>query len=187
GLREPVAIVGIACRVPGASGPQAFWRLLLEGRDELGEVPDGRWAASEEAGEQATRLGGFLADVAGFDAAFFRIPREEAVRMDPQQRLLLETSWEALEDAGEVPGRLRGTPTGVFVGISANEYGRRQVSGPRQVHALTPTANALSVAANRLSYFYDLRGPSLAVDTACSSSLVATHLALQSLGRGECS
>ncbi|HXM58141.1 MAG TPA: SDR family NAD(P)-dependent oxidoreductase [Candidatus Dormibacteraeota bacterium] len=183
--RQPIAVVGIGCRLPGARGPEGLWRLLVEGRDAVGEVPPGRWS-DELAADDPVRLGGFLDDVAGFDARFFRIPADEATRMDPQQRMLLETSWEALEDAGWLGADLRRSSTGVFVGISGNEYAWRQVGDAGDAHALTATGNALSIAANRLSYLLDLRGPSLAVDTACSSSLVALHLAIGSLRRGEC-
>jgi acyl transferase domain-containing protein len=137
-------------------------------------------------GTAATRFGGFLAGVDAFDAAFFSISPREASRMDPQQRLLLEVAWEALEHAGIAPDSLRGTPTGVFVGISTSDYSLRQLSDPSLIDAYAGTGNAHSVAANRISYLLDLRGPSLAVDTACSSSLVAVHLACQSLRLGEC-
>ncbi|MFO0958314.1 MAG: amino acid adenylation domain-containing protein [Isosphaeraceae bacterium] len=177
---EPIAIVGIGCRFPGAHGPAAFWRLLREGRDAVGPWPSAR------DGEDA-RLGGFLDLVDRFDADFFGISPREAARMDPQHRLLLETAWEALEDAGQVPDRLRGEPVGVFVGLSGNDYARllerSRVAGDSHV----VTGNAASIAANRLSYAFDWQGPSLAVDTACSSSLVAVHLACQSLRLGESS
>jgi acyl transferase domain-containing protein/NAD(P)-dependent dehydrogenase (short-subunit alcohol dehydrogenase family)/acyl carrier protein len=179
---DPIAVVGIACRMPGAPDKDAFWRLLVGGADAVRDVPPDRWAADASTG----RFGGFLEGIDRFDARFFRIPPDEADRMDPQQRLLLELAWHALEDAGQVPARLRGSRTGVFVGISFSDYGGRQVRDPSVVNGLTPTGNALSIAANRLSYLYDLRGPSMAVDTACSSSLVAVHLACQSIRGGEC-
>ncbi|MBB5083246.1 polyketide synthase [Nonomuraea endophytica] len=189
---EPVAVVGVGCRVPGAHGPEEFWRLLMDGRDAVGTVPGSRWAPFDDgsagAGEalaRTTRHGGFLADVAGFDAAFFGIAPGEAAVMDPQHRLLLETAWEALEHAGIAPRSLRGSRTGTFVGISGNEYAYLTTADPAKVDAWTATGAALSIAANRLSYLLDLRGPSLAVDTACSSSLVATHLAVRSLRAGE--
>ncbi|MEV4890365.1 SDR family NAD(P)-dependent oxidoreductase [Nonomuraea sp. NPDC055795] len=189
---EPVAVVGVGCRVPGAHGPEEFWRLLMDGRDAVGTVPASRWApfddGSASAGEalaRTTRHGGFLADVAGFDAAFFGIAPGEAAVMDPQHRLLLETAWEALEHAGIAPRGLRGSRTGTFVGISGNEYAYLTTADPAKVDAWTATGAALSIAANRLSYLLDLRGPSMAVDTACSSSLVATHLAVRSLRAGE--
>lgn len=190
---EPIAIIGIGCRFPGgANDPKAFWRLLCEGVDAITEVPAGRWnlhdfydAELSTPGKMSTRWGGFLEQVDQFDPYTFGISAHEAERMDPQQRLLLEVAWEALEDGGVAPQRLRQTKTGVFVGISTNDYGRLQMSDPLLVDAYAGTGNSFSIAANRLSYFFDLRGPSMAVDTACSSSLVAVHLACQSLRNGE--
>jgi len=187
----PVAVIGLGCRFPGADGPDAFWRLLRDGVDAIGEVPAGRWNADDlydadgAPGKMTTRWGGFLGDVDRFDPHFFGISPREAARMDPQQRLLLEVAWEALEHAGLPPGGLAGSRTGVFVGISSYDYSRLQFSDPRHIDAYAGTGNAHSVAANRLSYLLDFRGPSLAVDTACSSSLVAAHLAVQSLRSGE--
>ncbi|NRQ40144.1 acyltransferase domain-containing protein, partial [Nonomuraea sp. NN258] len=190
---EPVAVVGVGCRFPGAHGPAAYWELLLDGRDAVGQVPQGRWEAfddgsarTEEVLARTTRHGGFLDDLAGFDAAFFGIAPGEAAAMDPQQRLLLETAWEALEHGGIAPRALAGSRTGAFVGISGNEYAYLTGADLASVDAWTATGAASSIAANRLSYLLDLRGPSLAVDTACSSSLVATHLAVGSLRAGEC-
>jgi phthiocerol/phenolphthiocerol synthesis type-I polyketide synthase D len=189
---EPVAVVGLGCRLPGdVGGPEDFWRLLAGGADAVGEVPAGRWpeqhaAADAEILERTTRAGGFLGDIAGFDAEFFAISPREARGIDPQQRMVLEVGWEALEHAGIAPASLAGTATGVFVGVSAGEYGGRSMAQLAAVDAWSGTGGALSVAANRLSYALDLRGPSIAVDTACSSSLVAVHLALQSLRAGEC-
>ena len=125
-----------------------------------------------------TRWGGFLEHVDQFDPHFFGISPREAARMDPQQRLLLEVAWEALQDAGQVAERLAGTQAGVFIGISNNDYGRIQFSDPHRIDAYAGTGNALSIAANRISYLFDFRGPSIAIDTACSSSLVAVHLRL---------
>ncbi|WP_240506797.1 type I polyketide synthase [Thermoactinospora rubra] len=181
---EPVAVVGVGCRVPGAHGPAELWDLLLSGRDAVGRVPEGRWEAFGE-GLEATPHGGFLEGIDGFDAEFFGIAPGEARAMDPQQRILLETAWEALEHGGIAPRSLRGSRTGVFVGISANEYAYLTTADPRRIDAWTATGAAFSIAANRLSYLLDLRGPSLAVDTACSSSLVATHLAVASLRSGD--
>ena len=188
----PIAIVGMGCRFPGADGPEAYWQMLKEGVDAISEVPPGRWPVNQffderpmTPGKMNTRWGGFLDRVDLFDAAFFRISPREAANMDPQQRLLLEVAWEALEDAGQTRDALAGTPVGVFVGISHSEYGALQVAAPERIDAYWSTGNALSIAANRISYLFDLRGPSLAVDTACSSSLVAIHLACQSLRRGE--
>ncbi len=192
-LDEPVAIVGIGCRFPGADGPEAFWRLLEEGVDAVTEVPPDRWDVDAlydpdpgAPGKMSTRWGGFLRAVDRFDAGFFGISPREAARMDPQQRLLLEVAWEALEDAGIDPGRLAGSRTGVFVGISTSDYGQIQFADAARGDAYAGAGGALSIAANRLSYVLDLRGPSLAVDTACSSSLVALHLACRSLRSGEC-
>jgi len=190
--REPLAIVGIGCRFPGASGPEAFWRLLCDGVDAIREVPPERWdarlyysPAAGAAGRMNTRWGGFLDDVDRFDASFFGIGSREAVHMDPQQRLLLEVTWEALEDAGLPPSGLAGSRTGVFVGIGSSDYAALVAQRPAAVDAYAATGGALSIAANRISYVFDFRGPSLAVDTACSSSLVAIHLAGQSLRSGE--
>ncbi|HEX4962422.1 MAG TPA: SDR family NAD(P)-dependent oxidoreductase [Thermoanaerobaculia bacterium] len=190
---EPVAIVGIGCRFPGADGPEAFWKLLRDGVDAISEVPAERWDLArfydpdpEAPGKISTRWGGFLEGVDGFDLHFFGLTQREAARTDPQQRLLLETAWEALEDAGQVPERLAGSRTGVFVGISTNDYGRLQWSDPELIDIYGSTGNAFSIAANRLSYTFDFRGPSIAVDTACSSSLVSVYLACRSLESGEC-
>jgi phthiocerol/phenolphthiocerol synthesis type-I polyketide synthase C len=194
---EPVAIVGVGCRFPGAKDPQAFWRLLHDGLDAITEVPVDRWDINSfydpnpgTPGRMNTRWGGFLEHVDQFDPHFFGISPREASRMDPQQRLLLEVAWEALEDAGQAPHRLAGSQTGVFIGISGVDYSQLQIrygDFPFDIDAYAGTGNAHSVAANRLSYLLDLRGPSLSLDTACSSSLVAIHLACQSLLSGESS
>jgi acyl transferase domain-containing protein/acyl carrier protein len=193
---EPIAIVGMGCRFPGgATSPDAFWRVLKNGVDAVSEVPRDRWDIDafydpdpEAPGKMCTRWGSFLERVEEFDAAFFGISPREAVRMDPQQRLLLEVAWEALEDAGQPAERMAGSAGGVFVGIHSlsSDYYLRQVGALRGMDLYTSTGVAHSIAANRLSYLLDLRGPSLAVDTACSSSLVAVHLACQSLRLGEC-
>ncbi|RSN45547.1 type I polyketide synthase [Actinomadura sp. WAC 06369] len=193
---EPIAVVGIGCRFPGGdrdlTGPADYWRFLTGRGDAIREVPDGRWDpfddGSPEVGDllaRTTRLGGFLDDVAAFDAAFFGITPREAAVMDPQQRLVLEVAWEAFEHAGIGPASLRGSRTGVFVGVSAPEYAAFTASDPAALEPFTATGAALSIIANRLSYLLDLRGPSMIVDTACSSSLVSTHLAVQALRRGE--
>lgn len=191
---EPIAIVGIGCRFPGADGPAAFWQLLAGGVDATSEVPADRWDADafydpdpSVPGTAVTRRGGFLRRVDEFDHRFFGISPREAAQLDPQQRLLLEVAWEALEDAGQPPERLAGSRTGVFVGISTNDYGFLRLGQPELVDAYTGTGNALSIAANRLSYTFDFHGPSMAIDTACSSSLVAVDLACRSLRDGECS
>ncbi|WKZ47158.1 MAG: amino acid adenylation domain-containing protein [Anaerolineales bacterium] len=190
-VNEPIAIVGLSCRFPQAEGPQAFWELLRNGVDAVTEVPSERWdvdqfhADEPAAGKVTTRFGAFLDNVDLFDPAFFGISPREAARMDPQQRLLLEVSWEALENAFIPPTSLAGTRTGVFVGISSYDYSRLQFDDHEMIDAYAGTGNAHSIAANRLSYVFDLRGPSMAVDTACSSSLVSVHLACQSLRSGE--
>ena len=186
-----IAVVGIGCRLPGSiSSPADFWRLLSSGADAVGTVPEDRWTGFVETDDPAVaevgRHGGFLDDIAGFDAEFFGISPSEAAAMDPQQRLLLEVSHEALDHAAIPAGALAGTRTGVFVGISGNEYSRLTTADLARVEAWTPPGAALSIAANRLSYTLDLRGPSMAVDTACSSSLVAVHHAVHSLTTGEC-
>jgi glutamate-1-semialdehyde-2,1-aminomutase len=188
-----IAIIGLGCRFPGASDATAFWQLLRDGVDAITEVPEARWDInalynSEPAtpGKMSTRWGGFLDQVDQFDPHFFAIAPREAERIDPQQRLLLEVAWEALENAGQAPDQLAGSQTGVFIGISSSDYSRLQFEDCDRIDAYTGTGNALSIAANRLSYVLDLRGPSLAVDTACSSSLVAVHLAGQSLQNKEC-
>jgi amino acid adenylation domain-containing protein len=192
--RDPIAIIGIGCRFPGASNPPAFWTLLRDGVDAIREVPADRWDLSEyydpdptAPGKMNTRWGGFLDRVDAFDPYAFGIAPREATRMDPQQRLLLEVVWEALDDAGLPPDRLTGTDAGVFIGISSNDYGHLQLRDPALADPHAGTGNALSIAANRISYLLDLRGPSMAVDTACSSSLVAVHLACQSIWNGEAS
>ena len=190
---EPIAIIGMGCRFPGANDPEAFWKLLDGGIDAITEVPRARWDVDawydpdpDAAGKMSTRFGGFLEHVDRFDAGFFRIAPREAVSMDPQQRLLLEVSWEALEDAGHAPDQLTGTRTSVFVGVCNSDYYQLVMKGdPRRLDAYVASGGSHSVAAGRLSYALGLQGPSVAVDTACSSSLVAVHLACQSLRAGE--
>ncbi|MEU6083853.1 SDR family NAD(P)-dependent oxidoreductase [Streptomyces sp. NPDC047108] len=190
----PVAVVGIGCRLPGGiEGPEAFWEFLLAGGDAVSVVPTERWqdfddgsAATAAALARTPRWGGFLTDVAGFDAEFFGITPREAQLMDPQQRLLLEVAWEALDHAGMPAPSLRSSATGVFVGLSSLEYGFLTTADLARVSEWTSTGSAASIASNRLSYILDLRGPSLTIDTACSSSLVALHQACRSLRAGEC-
>ncbi|MGW4132697.1 beta-ketoacyl synthase N-terminal-like domain-containing protein [Amycolatopsis japonica] len=176
---DPIAVVGLGCRWPGADGLDEFWELLRSGRDAVRTAPPGRWSA-----DAAPIVGGFLDDVAGFDADHFGITPREASTMDPQQRMLLEVAWAALEHAGIAPASLRGSRAGVFTGISTHDYGHLTMAGGG-VDLWTATGAAGSIAANRLSYVYDLRGPSMAVDTACSSSLVAVHHAVRALRDGE--
>lgn len=190
--REPVAIVGIGCRVPGAHGPKQLWSLLRGGVDATREIPGTRWDLDAffhpdptVPGKMGVRSGGFLDRVDQFDAAFFGISPREALRLDPQHRFLLETSWEALEDAGIPPERLAGSKTGVFVGIATAEYYQRETRALRGIDMYSVTGSALSTASGRISYFFDFRGPNIALDTACSSSLVSVHLACESLWRGE--
>ncbi|SDE84516.1 type I polyketide synthase [Streptomyces griseoaurantiacus] len=183
GADEPVAVVGIGCRFPGAPDADSFWRLLVDGRDAITEVPRERWDATRV---DAPAHGGFLDGVDEFDARLFGMSAREAARTDPQQRLLLEVARQTLDDAELDPARLTGTATGVFVGISSHDYSALQMSRPEDIDVYAATGNAHSVAANRLSYTLDLRGPSLALDSACSSSLHAVHLACESLRRGEC-
>ncbi|MFD9905354.1 aminotransferase class I/II-fold pyridoxal phosphate-dependent enzyme [Streptomyces sp. NPDC059063] len=181
---EPVAVIGIGCRFPGAPDPESYGRLLRDGRDAITEVPQGRWDARRV---DAPAYGGFVDGVEEFDARFFGLSAREAVRMDPQQRLLLEVAWQTLEDAGLDPTSLAGSATGVFAGISSHDYAELQMGRLDTVDVHGATGNAHAIAANRLSYALDLRGPSLALDTACSSSLTAVHLACAALRRGECS
>ncbi|PNQ41088.1 hybrid non-ribosomal peptide synthetase/type I polyketide synthase, partial [Ralstonia solanacearum] len=187
---EPIAIVGLSCRLPGADDADAFWEALVGQVDAIGAVPDARLAAGTFDERHAdvppqVRLGGFLERVDAFDAAFFSISPLEAGRMDPQQRLTLEVAWQALEDAGIAASGLAGSTTGVFIGISTHDYEGIQGRADNELSVYSATGNAGSIVANRLSYFLDLRGPSLAIDTACSSSLVAVHAACQSLRNGE--
>ena len=177
----PIAVIGLACRFPGGKDSQAFWTFISEGRCAVAALPPDRRPLSGDL--EAAQQGGFLPRIDLFDAPFFGISRREAERMDPQQRLVLEVAWEALENAAIQPDSLAGSNTGVFIGISTSDYMLLQSGG---FDRYTATGNAFSMAANRLSYRLDLRGPSVAVDTACSSSLVAIHNASEALRRGDC-
>ncbi len=193
--REPLAVIGIGCRLPGGvESPDGFWRLLRDGVDAVTEVPADRWDASgvfdpdpEAPGKAYTRWGGFLGRVDGFDPQFFGIAPREAVNMDPQQRLLLEVSWEALEHAGQAPDRLAGSRTGVFIAVCSGDYQRLSphTYDPAHINAYSASGGAHSIASGRVAYVLGLQGPAVSVDTACSSSLVAVHLAGQSLRSGE--
>ena len=188
---EPIAIIGMSCRFPGgANSPEAFWQLLKNGVDAITEVPAERWEANAfydpdpmRPGKMNTRWGGFLRDLDKFDREFFGLSAREAAEMDPQQRMLLETAWEALEAAGQNMEQLKGSASGVFIGIHSfsSDYSWMQLHDNDNIGTYTSTGTTHSIMANRISYLFDLRGPSLSVDTACSSSLVAVHLACQSL------
>ncbi|BCL77705.1 hypothetical protein ccbrp13_01700 [Ktedonobacteria bacterium brp13] len=189
-LEEPIAVIGIGCRFPGGSSPEQFWQLLSSGTHAISEASPERLTINAQYDPQRTtspivRRAGFLEQVDQFDPRFFSISPREATLMDPQQRLLLEVAWEALEHGALSPERLAGTRTGVFIGVSNNDYSRLPGEVTQSNDTYAATGNALSIVANRLSYLLNLHGPSLAIDTACSSSLVALHLACQSLRLGE--
>ena len=183
----------MACRFPGgASSPEAFWECLAEGRDLVGRIDERRWGTEyyyhpnpQTPGRSYTWSAGVLDDIDRFDAAFFGISPREAAEMDPQQRLLLELAWEALEDGAQVPERLAGSDCAVYIGISSTDYANSRIDDPGSGDAYAMTGGTLSIAANRISYVFDLHGPSMAVDTACSSSLVALHQACLGIWRGE--
>lgn len=196
--QAPIAVIGVGCRFPaGANDAHAYWQVLAAGVDAVGPVPANRFDAGQwfdpqrqpkQAGRSYVRHASFIDDVAGFDARFFDITPVEAKALDPQQRHLLEVSWQALQHAGLDPQQLRGSNTGVFVGLSSNDYFKAHMGSlqPQAISAYALTGVHASTASGRLSYFYDWHGPCFAVDTACSSSLVALHQAVQSLRAGEC-
>ena len=193
---EPIAIIGIGCRLPGGSNSAAaYWKMMLEGVDAVKEITQDRWdhrgyydPEQGKPGKTYSKWAGLVEGFDQFDPAFFGITDREACHMDPQQRMLLEVSWQALEDAGQQLDLVKGDDTGVFVGISTSDYSAMQTSdaGRGTVDAYSATGGSSSIAANRISYVLNLQGPSVAVDTACSSSLVAVHLACKALWNKEC-
>lgn len=193
--REPIAIIGMACRYPGGvNSPDDYWKLLSSGVDAITEIPKDRWNIDsfydpdpDAAGKILTRFGGFIDQFDQFDPQFFGISPREAEGMDPQHRLLLEVAWEALEHAGQAPDKLTGSSTGVFTGISVSDYYQIMTSQEHdKLDVYLAQGTAHSAASGRISYLLGLQGPAISIDTACSSSLVATHLAVQSLRTGEC-
>ena len=194
--KEPLAIVGFSCRVPGgAHNPESFWKLLIDNVDAVCKVPPDRWDAdrfydpdSSVPGTSHTSEGGFLTGpIDGFDAHFFNISAREALQLDPQQRMLLEVTWEAFENAGIDISSLHGSRTGVFIGMSGTGYSHAHRDSYRRelIDAYSLTGTTFSGAAGRISYLFDFQGPCFTVDTACSSSLVALHCACRSLREGE--
>lgn len=191
--RVDIAIVGLSTRLPGdMNSPDETWQALLEGRDAITDLPEGRWSEFMEEPRLAQRIGqartrgGYLKDIKGFDSEFFAVAKTEADNIDPQQRMALELTWEALEHARIPASSLRGRSVGVYVGSSTNDYSFLAVSDPTVAHPYAITGTSSSIIANRVSYFYDFHGPSVTVDTACSSSLVAMHQGVQALRNGEC-
>src|SRR5271166_1387573 len=191
--RVDIAVVGLATRLPGdMNSPEETWQALLEGRDAITDLPEGRWSEFLEEPRLAALInkartrGGYLTDIKGFDSEFFALSKTEADNVDPQQRMALELTWEALEHARIPASSLRGESVGVYVGTSVMDYSYLAMSDPTVAHPYAITGTASSIVANRVSYFFDFHGPSVAVDTACSSSLVATHQAVQALRSGEC-
>ena len=191
---EPIAVVAVSCRFPGAPDPEAFWEVLSGGVDAIREVPEDRFDIDEfydpdpeTPGKTYTRFGGFLDGIDGFDPEFFGISPREAVWIEPQQRLMLETAWEGIERAGYAPSTLRGSRTGIFAGVGANEYAHLLSS--ESIDKIEPyfiTGNALNAISGRVAFALGLEGPAVAVDTACSSALVAVHQACQALHSGDC-
>lgn len=190
--QEPIAIIGMACRFPGARNYEEYWQNLDQGLSSITEIPTERWDWKAywgnpltERNKSASKWGGFIKDAACFDASFFRLSGKEAESMDPQQRIMLELSWQCFEDAGIRPSQIMGSNTGVFVGVFNHDY-KELSEHCTSIEAHHSTGTAAAIIPNRLSYYYDFSGPSVPVDTACSSSLQAMHLAAQSLQLGEC-
>src|ERR1700733_9645814 len=188
----PIAVTGFSFRMPGGTNEQ-LWQALFSGRDLVSSVESDRWnhesllnPNKSEPGTSYTFAAGSIGDVAGFDAGFFGISPREAEQMDPQQRVLLEMVWETFEQAGIPPSSMRGSRCGVYVGLSSVDYAYRRADDLGAIDSTTMTGNASSIAANRISYVFDLHGPSMVIDTACSSSLVPFHQACQSIRMGEC-
>lgn len=193
-MAEPIAVIGLACRFPGADSAEGYWRLLDQGVDAITEIPASRWngdahyqPGAPAPAKSSTKWGGFLDDIEAFDAQFFGISPREAAGMDPQQRLLLQASWHALEDAGIAPDTLAGSDTGVFIGAMTHDYELLEIKRHAPLDAYFGTGTHASILANRISYQFDLHGPSWVAETACSSSLVALHGARLSLQARECS
>ena len=192
---EPIAIIGMGCRFPGANDIASFWRLLETGSDAVREVPESRWKIDDyydpnpdAPGKMSSRWGGFLDAIDQFDPEFFGISPREATFMDPQQRLLLEVSWEALENAGQSPRDLSACQTGIFVGLTSDEYAQLSYRDGdlSRFNAYFASGTARSIAGGRISYVLGVEGPNMSIDTACSSSLVALHSACMHLRTREC-
>lgn len=189
--QRDIAVVGMAGRYPGADSADEMWELFSNYRSGVGELPAGRWSEYSRDPEMTRRMeqaqltGGYIEDIASFDAEFFGLSPLEAANMDPQQRIILQLTWEALEDAHIPANQLRGKPVGVFMGNTNNDYGMLISADPAEAHPYALTGNSSSIIANRVSYAFDFRGPSVAMDTACSSSLVAIHQAVRSLRDGD--
>ncbi|WP_293790495.1 polyketide synthase Pks13 [uncultured Corynebacterium sp.] len=189
--QRDIAVVGMAGRYPGAENADEMWEMFSSYRSGVGELPAGRWSEYSRDPEMTRRMeqaqltGGYIEDIASFDAEFFGLSPLEAANMDPQQRMILQLTWEALEDAHIPANQLRGKQVGVFMGNTNNDYGMLISADPAEAHPYALTGNSSSIIANRVSYAFDFRGPSVAMDTACSSSLVAIHQAVRSLRDGE--